>query len=273
MRSSSILFALLLGAVAAMAQNQGGSITGIVSDPQGAVVPGASIEIKNMDSGDVYRVTSSGTGNYTQPVPVGKYQITVAVMGFKKSVQQNIEVAVANDTRRDIKLEVGQATEVVTVTEQAPLLKTESGEMSHTVTIDQLDSLPVMFLGGGTGVGFGAIRNPLDLAYLLPGVSFIANDELRVNGLPSSSEAIRVEGQDATNGIWREVTSINQGGVDAIQEVSVQTSNFAAEYGQAAGGYFNFTMKSGTNQLHGSVYDYFVNEVLNAGLPWTNEEA
>ncbi len=270
MRSSSILFAFLLGAAAALAQSDRGTITGTVTDPQGAVVPNAPIEIKNTDTGEVYKTGTSATGNFTQPVPVGKYSLTVTVMGFKKYVRQNMEVVVATDTRQDVKLEVGQANEVITVTESAPLLKTESGEMSHTVTVDQLDSLPVMFLGGGTGVGMGAIRNPLDLAYLLPGVEFSANSEMRVNGLPSNSEAIRIEGQDASNGIWRQITSINQGGVDAIQEVSVQTSNFAAEYGQAAGGYFNFTMKSGTNQIHGSVYDYFVNEVLNAGLPWTN---
>jgi hypothetical protein len=92
---------------------------------------------------------------------------------------------------------------------------------------------------------------------------------LRVNGLPNNSESIRIEGQDATNGLYRGQTGIIQQGVEAIQEVAVQTSNYAAEFGQAAGGYFNFTMKSGTNQYHGSGYDYFVNEMLNAGLPYT----
>ncbi len=274
MRSSSILFALLLGATAAMAQSDRGAITGTVSDPTGGVVPNAPIEIKNANTGEVYKAGSSATGNYTvQALPVGKYTLTVTVMGFKKYVRENLEVVVATDTRQDVKLEVGQSSETVTVTEAAPLLKTESGEISHTVTVDQLDSLPVIFLGGAQGFGVGVIRNPLDLAYLLPGVEFASNSELRVNGLPSNTEAIRIEGQDATNGLWRQFTTINQSGVDAIQEVSVQTSNFAAEYGQAAGGYFNFTMKSGANQLHGSLYDYFVNEVLNAGLPWTNAGA
>ena len=91
-----------------------------------------------------------------------------------------------------------------------------------------------------------------------------------VNGLPANSENIRIEGQDSTSNIWKIAQQNSQGGVDAIQEVAVQTSNFAAEYGQAAGGYFNYTMKSGTNTFHGSAYDYLVNEALYAGLPFTD---
>jgi len=111
----------------------------------------------------------------------------------------------------------------------------------------------------------------MQIATLLPGVSFSNDNALVVNGLPSNSEAIRIEGQDATGNIWKVLQQTQQGaGVDAIQEVSIQTSNFAAEYGQVGGGFFNFTMKSGTNTLHGSAYDYFVNEFLNAGLPFTD---
>ena len=102
-------------------------------------------------------------------------------------------------------------------------------------------------------------------------MSFGNDASLVVNGMPSNSEAIRIEGQDSTGNIWKVLQQLSQGAsVDAIQEVSVQTSNFAAEYGQVGGGYFNLTMKSGTNALHGSVYDYFVNEALNAGLPFTD---
>ncbi len=93
---------------------------------------------------------------------------------------------------------------------------------------------------------------------------------MRINGMPSNSQSINIEGQDATNGFFKQQNQINQAGMDAIQEVAIQTSNFAAEYGQAGGGYFNYTMKSGTNQLHGSAYDYFVNEALNAGIPFTD---
>src|SRR5262249_12372966 len=102
------------------------------------------------------------------------------------------------------------------------------------------------------------------------GSSFPKDNPLRVTGRPANTQSIRIEGQDATNGQHREFNQVNQASLDAIQEVSVQVSNYAAEYGQAGGGYFNYTMKSGTNQLHGSGYDYFVNEVLNAGTPFTD---
>ena len=103
----------------------------------------------------------------------------------------------------------------------------------------------------------------------MPGTDFATDNTLRINGMPSSSQTINIEGQDASNGFWKQLTQVNQAGADAIQEVTIQTSNFAAEYGQAGGGYFNYTMKSGTNRLHGSGFDYFVNTVLNAGLPFT----
>ncbi|MBV9745529.1 MAG: hypothetical protein JO099_17350 [Acidobacteriia bacterium] len=91
--------------------------------------------------------------------------------------------------------------------------------------------------------------------------------------MPSSSQSINIEGQDSSNGFWKQITQINQAGADAIQEVTVQTSNYAAEYGQAGGGYINYTMKSGTNQLHASAFDYFVNTILNAGTPFTDAGA
>ena len=181
---------------------------------------------------------------------------------------------VATDTRKDVTLEIGSSTETISVADTAPLLKTESGEMSHLVDIEQVDQLPVLTISGGNLLGpgtMGEIRNPLQMSELLPGVRFGNDASLVVNGMPSNSEAIRIEGQDSTGNIWKVMQQLSQGAsVDAIQEVSVQTSNFAAEYGQVGGGYFNLTMKSGTNAVHGSVYDYFVNEALNAGIPFTD---
>ena len=93
---------------------------------------------------------------------------------------------------------------------------------------------------------------------------------MRVNGAPGNTASYRIEGQDASNGQVPATQAQVQPSIDAIQEVTIQTSNFAAEYGQVGGGYFNYTMRSGTNALHGSVYDYMVNEVLNANTPWVN---
>ncbi len=177
-----------------------------------------------------------------------------------------MQVVAATTFRVDFTLEVGAATESVTITEQTPLLKTESGELSHNVTTDTMNNLPVLTIGSN-GAG---VRNPLAALSLIPGAQFASDFTLRINGMPSSSQSIRIEGQDATSGFWKQINSQNQTGVDAIQEVAVQTSNFAAEFGQAGGGYINYTMKSGTNQYHGSGFDYFVNEAFNAGTPFTD---
>jgi hypothetical protein len=259
----------LLCATAAFSQSDRGTVTGTVSDPAGAVIANAPVEAKNVDTGTVYPVASSSTGNYTiAQLPAGNYEVSVAAPGFKKLVRPNVVVGVAATVRVDLTLEVGATSESITVNADAPLLKTESGELSHNISYDRADNLPLLTIGGSAGLG--NIRNPLQVVNLLPGAAFANDNTLRVNGMPSSSQAIRIEGQDATNGLWRQQNQVNQAGVDAIQEVAIQTSNFAAEYGQAGGGYFNYTMKSGTNQLHGSAFDYMVNEALNAGTPFTD---
>jgi Carboxypeptidase regulatory-like domain/TonB dependent receptor len=263
------VFASFLLCAAAFAQSDRGTITGTISDPAGAVVAAAPIEARSTETGATYQAASSGTGNYTlAQLPAGPYELTVTVTGFKKFVRQNIVISVASTMRVDVTLEVGSATESVTVSEAAPLLKTESGELSHNMTTDRVNSLPVINLGAGGGIG--NVRNPLQAINLIPGSAFSNDNTLRVNGMPANTQAIRIEGQDATNGQNRQTNQINQASLDAIQEVTVQTSNFAAEYGQAGGGYFNYTMKSGSNQLHGSAYDYFVNEAMNAGTPFTD---
>jgi len=269
MRTFMGLACLLLITIATFGQSDRGTITGTVSDPAGAIVAGAKVEARSVATSTAYEVASTDTGNFTlSQLPAGTYEMTVTVAGFKRFVRQNITVQVAGTVRIDVPLEVGATSESVTVTESTPLLKTESGEMSHNMTTDKVDSMPVINLGFGTGVG--NVRNPLQAITMVPGSSFANDNTLRVNGMPANTQSIRIEGQDATNGEHRQYNQVSQASLDAIQEVTVQVSNFAAEYGQAGGGYFNYTMKSGTNQLHGSAYDYFVNEVLNAGTPFTD---
>src|ERR1041385_617798 len=123
---------LIASAAVVLAQSDRGTITGTIADPVGAVVAGAAIGAKNTETGAVFQAASSDTGNYTlSRLPVGSYEISVAVSGFKQYVRQNITVETAQTVRVDIALEVGSAAESVTVTEQSSLLKTESGEMSH----------------------------------------------------------------------------------------------------------------------------------------------
>jgi hypothetical protein len=142
--------------------------------------------------------------------------------------------------------------------------------LSYNVTSQTLDQLPVLGIGAAQASNSG-IRNPLAVTQLIPGTSFSGSANLvRVNGAPANTDALRIEGQDATNGYLDGFSMHTQPSVDAIQEVSIQTSNYAAEYGQVGGGLFNITMKSGSNQFHGSAYDYFVNEALNASTPFVN---
>jgi hypothetical protein len=269
MRCLTWLACLLLFALAAYGQDNNGSITGTIKDSTGAVAPNVTVDLRNVDTNAVFHGGTSNTGNYVIPVPAGRYELTVSAPGFKKYVGTNVAVQTATDTRLDVLLEVGSVTDVITITDIAPLLKTESGEVSHTMTTHDVNDLPVLTTNG-TGGAFGNIRDPLQEIVLLPGTAYTNGTALVVNGLPANSENIRIEGQDSTSNIWKIAQQNSQGGVDAIQEVAVQTSNFAAEFGQAAGGYFNYTMKSGTNQFHGSGYDYLVNEGLNAGLPFTD---
>ncbi|MCU1337581.1 MAG: hypothetical protein JWO19_3162 [Bryobacterales bacterium] len=271
MRLARLLIFPFLLALTALAQSDRGTITGTISDPAGALVPGAPVEARNVETGAVYDAASSATGNYTlAQLPTGNYELSVTVAGFKKYVRQGLFLPVAQTLRIDVVLEVGSNTESITVSEAAPLLKTESGELSHNVTSQSMDQLPILGIGNAQASSSG-IRNPLAAVQLIPGTTFSGSNNLtRVNGAQGNTDAIRIEGQDATNGYLNGFSQHTQPSVDAIQEISIQTSNFSAEFGQVGGGFFNFTMKSGSNQFHGSGYDYFVNEALNATQPFIN---
>ncbi len=270
MRQMARVVCVFLCAFVVSAQTDRGTITGTVLDVSGAVVPTAAIQAKNAATGEVYTAGTTGTGNYTlSNLPAGAYELTATAAGFKKYIRPGVTVQVAETTRADAVLEVGAATESITVDTEAPLLKTESGEISHQIDYAAADNLPLFTLSGSGTEGIGNVRDPLSVLNTLPGATNASDVEIRVNGLPSGSQAIRVEGQDSTNGFMQNASQAVQPSVDAIQEVSIQTSNFAAEYGQVGGGYINFTMKSGTNQFHGSAYDYFQNADLNSGLPFT----
>ncbi len=146
------------------------------------------------------------------------------------------------------------------------MLKADSGDVSHNITLAQLDELPILGIGTANA-GSNGIRNPYNSAVFLPGVSYFANFNMIVNGAPTNTAAYRIEGLDNTNHTVAFAIMQNMPNADAIQEMAIQTSNYAAEFGQAGGGLFNITMKSGTNQYHGTVFEYFVNEDLNAAYP------
>ena len=257
-----------------VAQSDRGTISGTILDSSGAVVPNASVVARSSETGSVTKTVTTTTGNYVIPeLPVGVYEVSVEVPGFKKYVRNGITVQVAETARVDVSLEVGATADSILVTADASLLRTESAEQSTTLNAERLDALPLNF----GSINGGSLRNLLGFAGLAPGTwvqpsttSNSSNNNIRVNGLPNITFGLRVDGQEATGGVTPQTANVTQPSIDSMQEYTMQTSNFAAEYGNVGGGLFNFTSRSGTNQYHGSAYEYYTNEDMNAGQPFTN---
>jgi hypothetical protein len=247
-------------------------MTGTISDPTGAVVANAAVSARNVDTGAQYPVAASTTGNYTIPaLPSGSYELNVTVPGFKKFVRSGLTIQAAQTIRVDAVLEVGNASDTITVQGEAPQLQTESGELSNTIATQTMDTLPLLSVGSSSS----GIRNPFNLVALLPGAYYqpgppFTGPTVRINGGVSGSEKVLIDGMDGTNILGQGANQQNQPGMDSIQEWTVQTSNYAAEFGQAGSAVMNVTMKSGGNQYHGSGYEYYQNEDLNAGQPFTS---
>jgi hypothetical protein len=259
---------LLSLAAEVAAQSDRGVIAGRVQDPQSAMVAAATVVARNVESGTEYRTTTTPTGDFTlTSLPARTYDLTIEAQGFKTFVAPGVRVQVAQTTRLDAVLELGTASEVVSVQADMPLLKTANAEQGINVSGDRINALPLNFGGGGGSTG--AIRNWLGFVVLAPGVSG-TNERASVNGAPGGGFKIYLEGQDVTSSndtVW--TSTVAAASVETIGEFSMQTANFSAEFGQVLGGLFNFTTKSGTNELHGSVYEYFTNEALDAHRPLT----
>ncbi|HEU4389463.1 MAG TPA: TonB-dependent receptor, partial [Blastocatellia bacterium] len=214
------------------------------------------------------------TGNYTiSSLPSGFYDVTIEATGFKKLVANGLQVQVVNSTRLDALLEVGAASEAIAVVGEPALLKTENAEQSTNFSGAMVNSMPLNF---GQTFG-GSIRNWLGFIQLAPGVSVPNQNAVHtanINGSPAGSFKIYLEGQDVTSTndtVW--TSTVAAASVETIGEFSIQTNNFSAEFGQVLGGVFNFTTKSGTNQLHGSAYEYLTNEAFNAFRPFSTPTA
>ncbi len=269
MRGFTLALCGVLFSTALFGQAGTGGITGTVTDPGGASVPNVPVEIRNTDTNVPYPTVSTSTGTYSVTLlPPGPYSVTVTAPGFKKLTRAGLTVDAGQILPLDLTLEVGASSESVTVTAEATLLKADSGDVSHNITLSQLDELPILGIGTANA-GSNGIRNPYNSAVFLPGVSYFANFNMIVNGAPTNTAAYRIEGLDNTNHTVAFAIMQNMPAADAIQEMAIQTSNYAAEFGQAGGGLFNVTMKSGTNQYHGTAFEYFVNEDLNAAFPFS----
>ncbi len=255
----------------AFAQSDRGSITGTVVDPDGGVVPGATVVAENPENGARYETVTTQTGNYTlSQVPVGSYNLNIELPGFGRFRQEGIRIFVGQTARIDARLQLGNLAEEVNVVADASMLDTQSAEIASSVTSENLNSLPLNFGARGNQAA-AAIRNPYSFVTLVPGGNISSYSSLKVGGAPINTFQIRVEGMEANN--HRLMIRIDQvqPSVESLEEMTVHTSNFAAEYGQVAGGIFNLTAKSGTNTVHGSLFEYYVNEKLGAGIPFTND--
>jgi len=257
----SRLFLLVIATAASVfGQTAAGTLTGIVTDPSGSVIAGVPVVATRVDTGTVFTSVTSQTGNYAIPqMPVGRYVVTVTQTGFKSFRQENVTIAAAQTLRLDVAMELGATAESVTVTTESTLLQTESGALTHNINVRQINDLPVLPLGTFT-------RDPLALAYTLPGSVNQSGQGFgpRINGLNIQNNQYRVDGEPVTNVGAPTITTRNNVSPDAIQEVAIQASNFNAEYGGVSSALINQVIKSGSNQYHGSAFNYFGNDILNS---------
>ncbi|PYV15262.1 MAG: hypothetical protein DMG07_10220, partial [Acidobacteria bacterium] len=222
------------------------------------MIPGASVIATNLATNQELRTITTETGNFTIPaLSAGNYSLTVEQPGFRKFVQTGITVQVAQTLRIDVSLQVGAVDNQVTVNADAPLLRTESAEQSTVLSGDKVNQLPLNFANNG-------VRNPLVFLQLAPGTSVGGWNDIRVNGSPRGTFRVIFEGQDSTSALNPRLFNESQPSIDGVEEFTLQSTNYSAEFGQVGGGLVNFTARSGTKDYHGTAYEYLNNEALNA---------
>ena len=257
----ALLLSLIVHAPAALAQVTTGEIVGRVADESGGVLPGATITVQNLGTGDVRTAVARDTGDYLVTLlPIGNYLVRIELQGF--SIQESkVAVRSGEQIRVDGRLRVGAVTETVSVTAEAPLLQTESATISTLVTESEVQDLPVNN------------RNFVSLIRGVPGANAGAPNALGSgtrpdDRRPTSSVSINAAGDNRNNMLIDGMdnneraigTIVVRPSIDAIAEVRVQTSNYPAEVGRTAGGVVNILTKAGSNALHGTAYGFWRND-------------
>ncbi|MBO0797912.1 MAG: carboxypeptidase regulatory-like domain-containing protein, partial [Blastocatellia bacterium] len=250
-----ILPALVLMISSVFGQQDRGTITGSVTDQSGAAVVNVKITITAAGTQASYHTETNQYGQYMAPnLPTGIYQVAFEANNFKKLVREQLTLGVAQTLRVDAQLEIGAANETVNVTGEASLLQTETPDVGTSITKQELNQLPLSFAGG---------RSPENFAYkLTPGVE---GDtwQSKINGSPYFSKEVLLDGASVTTYLAGHFGE-SYVSPEALQEFKIQTSGLSAEFGRTGGGVFNFVMKSGENQVHGSGFGQLRNEALNA---------
>jgi Carboxypeptidase regulatory-like domain/TonB dependent receptor-like, beta-barrel len=262
--TATVLLALHGSAPPLAAQVLYGSVVGNVTDETGSVVPGATVTITDSQTGASHDAVTDATGAYRfTTVQPGTYSVTVKISGFRTFTRASIPVTLNNVTRVDAALTIGQLSETVTVSAESPVLQTDRAEVRAEIKSEELLNLPVSLN-----------RNYQYMFRVLPGFSPPAEAHsvpsnpsralvFNVNGASRSSNNIRIDGVSTTN-IWLPHVAAYVPALESLETVNVVTSSFDAEQGLAGGSAINVQIKSGTNNLHGSGFEYYTNEKLRA---------
>ncbi len=258
---SAVFF--LLSMLPAVAQTTTGSIVGTIADPTGAVVANAAVTATNVDTGATTKTTTDSSGNYVvTPLPVGRYSVTIEAHGFKKSVNEGITLNVQDRIGVNVVLEVGQITETVDVKYAAPALQTDTSYLGQVIESEKIVDLPLngrfftrlAVLTAGVAPTAPGARDERTGGFSANGVRPYQNNYL-LDGIDNNSLS-----EDLTN----EASFVVGPSPDAIAEFRVQTNSMSAEFGRSGGAVLNVTLKSGTNQFHGSVFEFLRNSALDA---------
>jgi hypothetical protein len=262
--SLTCLCLLLVRGQIAFGQVDEGAISGVVQDTTGAVIPNAQVTLLNTDQGITLQTKSSASGNFTfSPVRIGHYTLTATANGFAKTTQQNITLNVAQYLQVNLQLKPGATTETVEVDTTPPLMQTEEASVGQVIGSQEVNNLPLngrnftflAQLGAGMQTPQADTRgNAASGAFSANGLRPAQNNYL-LDGIDNNSNAV-----DFLNG----TNYVILPPVDAIQEFKVQTADFSAELGRAAGAVMNATIKSGTNGIHGAAWEFFRNDKLDA---------
>jgi len=276
-RGALLIFAvglLSLAVTSSFAQNGTGTITGLLTDASGAAVPGGVVTAVNIATGVRTEATANASGIYLLPdlIP-GTYTLQASKAGFKKTSRPNVLVEVADHLGIDFRLDVGAINEVVTVTADAPQLRTEDAETGEVInnrmisTLPQLDRDPLELLKLSGDVQGSGARAGWNLS--TGGGFFSGPSDTRVNGGRTASVEYLVDGVPATGGFVHQVVDATPTTED-IQEFKVITNGISAEYGRLSGGVVEVSTNSGANALHGQVFEYHKDAFLNANS-WSND--
>ncbi len=249
------LFVLLVFLAPLSFAQDRGTITGTISDTSGAALPGANVSALNPASGFTQTAISGSDGTYNLLyLPAGTYRVTAEKAGFRRAEAPDIRVNVNTTVRVDMELQVGELQQAIEVTATAPLLQTERTDLGKVIPSRAILDLP-LFLGGG-------LRNNLAFVNLVPGVQGDPGNP-RIGGGLLSGASLLLDGSES-NSERRNDPGFQAVSAEAVEEFKVETGTYSAEYGRTSNGIVNFTTKSGTNALHGSVFGFLRNEAFNA---------